>query len=239
MSENQTKKPGKGKRGRPRTRHGGYALLTRGELPQNRLYLRPYLTEVREGLIRDLAAREEELTMAQRVLVDRVVTFLGVVRLIEEMVKEKGIFETPAGLLNPALATNYLAYNNSIRLTLQVLGINRQRVERGPTLADIIREGDEAAAKNPQDQDPAAVAVQDEPGDVAGAPADLEDPTSGELENLSLSELQAMVRDMERKRDEPKEKRNASGQEDGDPGSSEDSNDAGPGGGAVEGEENE
>jgi len=69
--------------------------LTRGELPDNRRYLAPYLTGVREGLIRDLGPTEEDLTTAQKVLIDRLVNYLGIVRLIEEYVKERGIFQNP------------------------------------------------------------------------------------------------------------------------------------------------
>ena len=126
MSEKEPKLEKKAKRGRPQLKHGGFSLLTRGELPENRQYLRPYLTEAREGLIRDLGPTEEDLTAAQRILLDRVITNLGIVRLIEEYVKEKGIFQNPGGFLNPALATHYIAYNNSIRLNLQALGINKR-----------------------------------------------------------------------------------------------------------------
>ena len=77
-------------------------------------------------MIRDLGPKECDLTAAQKVLIDRCVTGLGIVRLIEEYVKEKGIFERPGGFLNPALATHYIAYNNSVRLNLQALGIKRK-----------------------------------------------------------------------------------------------------------------
>lgn len=110
------------KRGRP-PKHGGYSLLTRaGELPENRKHVRDYLSSVREGLIQDLGPNEEDLTTAQKVLVDRVVSKLGIVRCIEEYIKEKGVF-SEENLTSP-LKNSYLAYNNSIRLDLQSLGIN-------------------------------------------------------------------------------------------------------------------
>jgi len=118
----------KKKRGRP-PRHGGYSLITRGELPDNRRYLAPYLTGVREGLIGDLGPTEEDLTTAQKVMVDRVVNYLGIVRLIEEYVKEKGIFQNPGGFLNPALSQNYLAYCGHIQRALVALGIDKRQVE--------------------------------------------------------------------------------------------------------------
>jgi len=53
MGENRSKKKGKSRRGRP-PKHGGYSLLIKGELPDNRRYIARYLTEVREGLIKDV-----------------------------------------------------------------------------------------------------------------------------------------------------------------------------------------
>lgn len=140
MASNSSEIKPKSRRGRPRVKHGAYSLLTRGELPEHRKYLRPYLTAVREGLIRDLGPAEEDLTTAQLVLVDRVITSLGIVRLIEEYVKDKGIFQNPEGFLNPALATHYIAYQNSIRLTLSALGINRKDLgDKEPALADYLK----------------------------------------------------------------------------------------------------
>ena len=107
------------KRGRPRLKHGGYSLLSRGELPENRKHVRQYLTEIREHLIADLAAREEDLTAAQRLLVDRIICKLGVSRCIEEHIRESSVMVE--GDLAPSLKAHYLAYQNSIRLDLQAL----------------------------------------------------------------------------------------------------------------------
>jgi hypothetical protein len=97
--------------------------------PQRRPWLRRYLTEVREGLIQDLAAREEDLSMAQRVIIDRVVTLLGLVRLYEENVRVKGLFAEGNPLSE--LQTLYLTYNETIRRHLQALGISKRRVDGG------------------------------------------------------------------------------------------------------------
>lgn len=118
------KPKGKGKIGRPPV-HGGYSLMRKGETPQNRRYVRAYLIDAREGLIKDLGPTEADLSMAQLVLVDRVVTKLGIIRLIEEHVKDNGVFIK--GLLNPALSDSYLSYSNSVRLCLQALGINTRK----------------------------------------------------------------------------------------------------------------
>ncbi len=121
MSSKTSKKP----TGRP-PRHGGYSLAVRtGELPKRRTYLRAYLTKAREGLVRDLGPLEADLTAAQVVLIDRVISKLSVLRCIEEHVRENGVF-TKAGELESVLSNSYLAWANSIRLDLQALGIDKR-----------------------------------------------------------------------------------------------------------------
>ena len=123
MSENKTKKKRKSKLGRP-PKHGGYSLLTKGELPENRKYIRRYLTNVRESLIRDLGPTEENLSAAQTILIDRIVVKLGVVRCIEEYIRENSVME--GDRLAPSLRESYLTYNESIRRDLMALGIQRR-----------------------------------------------------------------------------------------------------------------
>jgi hypothetical protein len=76
-------------------------------------------------LIRDLGPGEEDLTAAQLIIIDRVVTKLGVIRCIEEHVRETSVMR--GNDLAPALQKNYLAYNNSVRLDLQALGIETRQ----------------------------------------------------------------------------------------------------------------
>ena len=95
--------------------HGGYAYLTTGKLPVHRKYIEKYLTAVRNGLVRDLGPTEHDLTTAQIVIIDRVVSKLGIIRCIEEHSKENGTFRDQR--LAPSLKESYLAYSNSIRLT--------------------------------------------------------------------------------------------------------------------------
>lgn len=109
------------KAGRPRTKHGGYSLVLTGQLPQDRKYLAPYLTSVRERAIRDLGG-EDAMTATQLVMVDRLISALGFCRLIEEFCREKGVFDG-AGILQPALSQNYIAYSNQVRMACQALGI--------------------------------------------------------------------------------------------------------------------
>ena len=110
--------------GRRSEKHGGFSFLTRGELPENRAYILKYLMAVRAGLIRDLGPTEHDLTVAQLVLVDRVITKLGVTRCIEEFIRENTVFV--GGDIAPPLKSSYLAYCNSIRLDLQALGLNKK-----------------------------------------------------------------------------------------------------------------
>jgi len=120
MGEKQAKTKKKSRRGRPIT-HGGYSVITQGD---KRRYLRRYLTEVREGLVTDLGPTEDELTTAQRVLIDRIVSKLGLVRSIESHVAVNGIFNGDD--LAPCLQRSYLAYTNGLRRDLVALGIDKR-----------------------------------------------------------------------------------------------------------------
>jgi len=111
---------------RPRS-HGGYSFLTKGELPENRAYILKYLMAAREGLVRDLGPTENDLSAAQIILIDRVTTKLGIVRCIEEHIRERSVMVGED--LAPSLRASYLAYNNSIRLDLQALGLNKKTDE--------------------------------------------------------------------------------------------------------------
>ena len=137
MSEKSRKKKGKARLGRP-PKHGGYSLLVRGELPENRKHIKQYLTVSRENLIIDLGPTEEDLTTAQIILIDRVVTKLGVIRCIEEHIRENSVMV--GHNLAPSLKASYLAYNNSIRLDLQVLGIEERKIDKIKLPYEIVEE---------------------------------------------------------------------------------------------------
>jgi hypothetical protein len=110
----QEKKPKK-KRGRP-PKYGGFSLLA-----EKRREVRAYVSESRAGLIHDLGPGEENLTAAQLILVDRTTTALGIIRCIEEYIRENSVMR--GSDLAPALQQSYLAYVNHVRLNLQALGI--------------------------------------------------------------------------------------------------------------------
>lgn len=113
--------------GKRRIIHGGYSFITKGELPENRAHILKYLMAVREGLVRDLGPMENDLSTAQIVLIDRVTTKIGIIRCLEEHIRENSVMVRND--LAPSLKTSYLAYNNSIRLDLQALGLNKKTDE--------------------------------------------------------------------------------------------------------------
>ena len=115
------------KRGGQKVKHGGYSFLVKGELPESRKHVLRYLTAARENLIKDLGPTEEDLTAAQIIIMDRIVSKLGVIRCIEEHIRENSVMVKND--LAPSLKASYLAYNNSVRLDLQALGIERRRAD--------------------------------------------------------------------------------------------------------------
>jgi len=81
---------------------------------------------VRDGLIRDLGPAENDLSTAQIVLIDRITTKLGVIRCVEEHIRENSVMAGDD--LAPSLKASYLAYNNSLRLDMQALGLDRKKI---------------------------------------------------------------------------------------------------------------
>jgi hypothetical protein len=102
-------------------------MVRTGELPENRRYLRDYLTSIRRGLIADLGPEEKDLSAAELVLVDRVIAKLGVLRCIEEHVRETGVLR--GEFLAPGLAKYWLPISNSLRQDLLALGVERRDVK--------------------------------------------------------------------------------------------------------------
>ena len=110
---------------RPKS-HGGYSFLTTGQLPEHRANILKYLIAVRQGLIQDFGPTENDLSTAQIVLIDRVTTKLGVIRCVEEHLRENSVMVGDD--LAPSLKASFLAYNNSIRLdllSLEGLGVKK------------------------------------------------------------------------------------------------------------------
>ena len=127
MTKNNPKLTTKLPSGKKRS-HGGYTYLTTGQLPEHRKYVEQYLTAARGGLIRDLGPTEEDLTTSQIILIDRIICKLGVIRCIEESVRVTGVMQGEN--LAAALSSSYLAYSNSIRLSLVALGLDKKVSDR-------------------------------------------------------------------------------------------------------------
>jgi len=132
-------------RGRPKVTHGGYSFLTTGQLPERRVYILRYLSAAREGLIQDLGREEKNLSTAQIILIDRIISKLGIIRCIEEHVRENSIMDGDD--LTPALRSSYISYNNSIRLTLQLLGLERKIEEKIITPLEFAEDFDKQKAE--------------------------------------------------------------------------------------------
>lgn len=142
MKYKDKKKHRKKPPGRP-PRSGAFSLMIRrGELPERRGYIRKHLTACREGLIRNLGPLESDLTAAELIIVDRCVSKLAVVRMIEEHFAETGIFLN--GQLAPVLSADYIRYCESLRRDLLTLGIGRRAADKLMTPLQIAAEIDGA-----------------------------------------------------------------------------------------------
>jgi len=130
----------------PAQRHGGFSYFSAGRLPRHRRYLLRYLTACRQGMIRDLGPTDQDLSTAQLILVDRAIGKLGLLRCIEEHVREHGVM---AGhQLASALRGSYLSYSNSLRLDLQALGLHRKKTEEPLDLGRYLAQKDAEKVKD-------------------------------------------------------------------------------------------
>jgi len=147
MSEKMAKNDPKRRIGRP-PRTGAYSvMIRRGELPERRRYLRPFIEDVRAGLIADLGPRDEDLTTAQRLMIDRAISLLMVIRCIEEEASESGVFR--GGAIDSVLKEVYITYVNSFRLALQAIGIDKKKIEEPLSVREyIVRATAEEGAKD-------------------------------------------------------------------------------------------
>ena len=110
--------------------------------------IRRQLSLVRKALIQDLGGLDN--LSAQRIIIlDGVISKLGVVRSMEEHIRSTAIMEGKE--LSHCLRKNYLAYRNSIDRSLVMLGLDKQERESVlsiPELIDVVdREADEKEAK--------------------------------------------------------------------------------------------
>ncbi|MBA7677441.1 hypothetical protein ES703_85698 [subsurface metagenome] len=111
-------------KGRPKVVHGGFSFLTTGRLPEHRIELLRHLSGVRAGLIEDLGGN---LSTQETILIDRCISLLGVLRCIEEFVREQGVFKGDE--LQPSLGKHYISFTNSLKQILALLGLRKQDID--------------------------------------------------------------------------------------------------------------
>ena len=116
------------RRGRKPLTHGGYTLYSRAKLPSTRQKVRRYLRAARQGLLEELG--EANLTASKEILLDRIITNLGIVRSQEELAREgvtRGV----------KLPQNHLSYCSQISRDLKALGLDGKRKRRPPTREEL------------------------------------------------------------------------------------------------------
>ena len=136
MSQNKEKLKIKLNPGKRRS-YGGYSILRTEGFPAKRRKIESYLTAARQGMINDLAGSEQDLSTAQVILINQTIGLLGVTRCIEEYIRSNTVMKGEE--ISPSLKSSYLSYNNSIRLNLQALGIEKKVTGR-TSLEDYISE---------------------------------------------------------------------------------------------------
>ena len=117
-----------------RITHGAYSAQTRQRYSDERTTEGKQLRQTMDDLISDLGGHAN-LTADQRINLDSVRSILIVLRRIGEYVDgETSIIKD--GQLLPVLGKNYLAYLNTLRLTLAELYKDHgKHQKKGPTLA--------------------------------------------------------------------------------------------------------
>lgn len=145
-----------------RKTHGGFSFLATGRLPEHRREMERYLTGAREGLIRDIAGSEENLTTAQAILIDRAIGKVGLLRCVEEHIRERGVMQN--NQLASVLRASFLSYSNSLRLDLQALGIEKRAIKSEQSLAEIIKEFDEEKERKAKVEKEAAERAEEKQG---------------------------------------------------------------------------
>lgn len=124
----------------PRARHGGWTYLRSGELPEGSEHIEKFLTWVREGYIRDIGPKEEDLSTGQVILLNDLIICIGFCRLIEEKArKEKNPFMLKQD--------HYLRFKRHARQLCLDLGIKRKAKDEAPDIQEFIKEFDEEKKK--------------------------------------------------------------------------------------------
>jgi hypothetical protein len=119
-----------------RITHGAYSERMRQRYSDARTPEGRQLKATMDDLVSDLGGHEN-LTADQRINLDSIRSMLIVLRRIGEFVdRQESIIKD--GQLLPVLGKNYLAYLNTLRLTLAELYKDHGKRQKGPDLKDYI-----------------------------------------------------------------------------------------------------
>ncbi len=146
------KRMGPKRKGGRKPVHGTYALIKKGNIPPQYRAIARYLGTTREGLIEDLGG-DDRITTAQRVLVDRAMTALGVVSLVEKFIRDKGYLigdRIPAFLLHD-LSHRFLSWDRKLESTLINLGLERKKVQDEPLTIQAIHDLIDGEGSDPEE----------------------------------------------------------------------------------------
>jgi len=133
--------PRKRKAGRP-VKSGAWSVVNRDELVARYPEVQRFLRDTRQGLVRDVAGEEENLSEMQRILIDRIISKLAVCRVVECYLEKHGILrrdrlEKDKVLeLEPALV-QWAALDRNIKDALALLGIKKREAEVFLTVAEM------------------------------------------------------------------------------------------------------
>lgn len=164
----------------PLARHGGYSVAMKDELLRSRPEILRYLKRTQRDIVRDICPEGDvHLTATRRILIDRVMSKLATVRLIETYIGEHGILRQDRldqrVLEAEPIFGVWLSLNNQIREDLKLIGFERKALEaEALTPMQLL----EAAG---EDADLAAQGAQEGPQEAREAPIEAGEPdTTGE-----------------------------------------------------------
>ena len=138
--------------------HGIYSWLKTGKVnPSIRGFrkIQTYIREIEKDLVNDLGG-EENLTAAQEVLVKSTIEAYGVLLLSMAYCRRHTIFrpdKLKEGVLElqPVLGHQTLAFLNTLRQNLVVLGLDKKKVDEALTVTEYIEKyGKEEDKKSPE-----------------------------------------------------------------------------------------
>ncbi len=121
----------------PLAKHGGYSVARKDEILRRYPEVLRYLKVVQRDIIRDVCPEgEEHLPAGKRVLIDRLMSKLATIRLVECYLGEHGIIrqdKVEERILDAEpIMSVWLSLDNGIRKDLALLGLERRALEVEP-----------------------------------------------------------------------------------------------------------